>query len=155
VKVVAVGVALALAVGLVLGLVVVAGGTATSITVQGTAAATLLARIAAMECVATGPVSGLSAAQAANAEQIVAAADVLSGENSTVARVALMTAYDESDLVDLGPQRGNDGSLGLFQQRESQGWGTAAQEEDPADATGMFVKRLLVSLAVNSFEKSS
>jgi hypothetical protein len=54
-----------------------------------------------------------------------------------------MTAYDESTLNNLGPQSGNDGSLGLFQQRASQGWGTAAEEENPTAATGMFINRLL------------
>jgi hypothetical protein len=54
-----------------------------------------------------------------------------------------MTAYTESGLIDLGPQPGNDGSLGLFQQRSSQGWGTPAQEEDPNAATVMFVTRLM------------
>src|ERR1700730_8484053 len=54
-----------------------------------------------------------------------------------------MTAYTESTLQNLGPQTGNDGSLGLFQQRVAAGWGTAAEELDPTDATGMFVGRLL------------
>lgn len=143
-KALALGLAGSLA-AFVLAVVILAGGTATSTTVEGAAAANLLAQMAAEECVATGPVPGLSAAQAANAEEIVAAADALSGENPTVARIALMTAYDESALENLGPQAGNDGSLGLFQQRVSEGWGTAAEEENPADATGMFVKRLLAT----------
>jgi cell wall-associated NlpC family hydrolase len=127
----------------VLALVILAGGTATSTTVEGAAAANLFARIASQECIATGPVPGLTATQAGNAEQIVAAADVLSGESPTVARISLMTAYDESRLLDLGPESGNDGSLGLFQQRITEDWGTAAQEENPTDATRMFVKALL------------
>jgi hypothetical protein len=126
-----------------LALAILAGGTAVSTTIEGTRTTNLVARITAEECVATGPVSSLSPAQAANAEQIVAAADALSDENPTVARIALMTAYDESSLLDLGPESGNDGSLGLFQQRATEGWGTTAEEENPIDATAMFVKALL------------
>ena len=129
----------------VLAVMILAGGTAASTTTIEGAAARLLERITAQECVATGPVSGLSTAQAANAEQIVAAADALSGENPRAARIALMTAYDESGLVDLGPESGNDGSLGLFQQRVAEGWGTAAEEENPPDATAMFVNALLAT----------
>jgi cell wall-associated NlpC family hydrolase len=141
-KLIALAVAASLA-AFLLGLVILAGGTATSTAVQVSATASLLTKIVSEECVATGPIAGLTPAQAANAEQIAAAADALSGEDPTVARIAIMTAYDESTLQDLGPELGNDGSLGLFQQRVSQGWGTAAQEESPADATGMFVTRLL------------
>jgi cell wall-associated NlpC family hydrolase len=53
-----------------------------------------------------------------------------------------MVADTESGLQDLGPLPGNGGSLGLFQQRVSQGWGTASEEMDPAQATSMFVERL-------------
>jgi cell wall-associated NlpC family hydrolase len=127
----------------VLAIVVLAGGTATSTAVQGAAEASLFTQIAAEECVASGPVPSLTPTQAANAEAIVAAADALSGENPTAARIALLTAYDESTLNNLGPQSGNDGSLGLFQQRASQGWGTPAEEENPTAATGMFINRLL------------
>lgn len=39
---------------------------------------------------------------------------------------------------------GQDGaSVGLFQQQTQDGWGTVAEESNPADATGMFVQRLL------------
>jgi cell wall-associated NlpC family hydrolase len=98
---------------------------------------------AAEACVVDGPVQGLAADQAGFADRIVSAAIGASGENQAVARIALMVAYTESGLRNLGPLPGNDGSLGLFQQRASQGWGTAAQELDPADATGMFVQHLL------------
>jgi cell wall-associated NlpC family hydrolase len=94
-------------------------------------------------CIVSGPVTGLDPQQAANAEQIVAAAFADSGENTQVAQIALMVADTESHLQSLGPETGNDGSLGLFQQRVSQGWGTAAEELDPAEATAMFVQRLL------------
>ena len=94
------------------------------------------------DCVPTGPVPTLSAAQSSNAETIVAAAETL-GAGDHGAQIALMTAYTESTLENLGPESGNDGSLGLFQQRVAAGWGTAAEEEDPTDATGMFIQHLL------------
>lgn len=128
-----------------LGLVIVAGAASgTSSVVTTTALTAMLSTLANEEmCVATGPVHGLSAAQASNAEAIVAASNTLSAENPRVAQIALMTAYDESGLVNLGPRAGNDGSLGLFQQRVAAGWGTAAEEMDPTAATGMFVSHLL------------
>lgn len=127
---------------LVLALVTLAGGTGSSAAAQGAAAASVLGQLQAAECVATGPVPSLDAAQAANAETIVAAAQAL-GAGSQGAQIALMVAYTESTMNDLGPEPGNHGSLGLFQQRASQGWGTAAQEQDPTDATGMFIEHLL------------
>ena len=127
---------------LVLGLVTLAGGTGSSAAAQGAAAVSVLGQLQQNECVATGPVPTLDAAQASNAETIVAAADAL-GAGGKGAQIALMTAYTESGLNNLGPESGNDGSLGLFQQRAATGWGTPAQEQDPTDATGMFVEHLL------------
>ena len=136
-----VGVAGAL-LALLLGLVVLAGGTGSSAAAQGAVAVSVLGRLQQNECVATGPVPTLTAAQASNAETIVAAADAL-GAGGKGAQIALMTAYTESGLNNLGPESGNDGSLGLFQQRAAAGWGTPAQEQDPTDATGMFIEQLL------------
>jgi cell wall-associated NlpC family hydrolase len=98
---------------------------------------------AAQSCTITGPVPGLSAEQAADAEVVVSTAMADSAEDPLTARIALMVAYTESDLRDLGPMAGNAGSLGIFQQRASQGWGSASEEMDPAEATAMFVSRLL------------
>ena len=132
---------------LVLGLVVLAGGTGSSVAAQGAVAVTVLGQLAADECVASGPVPSLSGAQATNAETIVAAALTL-GAGEEGAQIALMVAYTESSLENLGPELGNDGSLGLFQQRVAAGWGTASEEEDPTDAAGMFVERLLTRSAL-------
>lgn len=93
-------------------------------------------------CAATGQIAGLTAAQSGNAEVIVAVAESMAMGSRLVARMSLMAGYTESGLVDLGPEPGSD-SLGLFQQRASQGWGTQAEEEDPASATAMFVSALL------------
>jgi cell wall-associated NlpC family hydrolase len=54
--------------------------------------------------------------------------------------VAIATALQESALENL--PYGDSDSLGLFQQRPSQGWGTTAQIMDPADAARAFYQRL-------------
>lgn len=94
-------------------------------------------------CRVTGPVPGLSAQQAANAGTVVSVAMAASRESTRAARIAVMTAYTESHLENLGPEADNQGSLGLFQQRADQGWGTPAEEQSPAEAAAMFVRRLL------------
>lgn len=101
------------------------------------------AQLASQTCVVSGPVQGLSPAQATNAGVVASAAMAASHEDPRAVRIALMTAITESNLRNLGPRRGNAGSLGLFQQRPSQGWGTPAQIGDPIYATDTFVKRLL------------
>ena len=99
--------------------------------------------LASQACTPSGSVPGLTPTQSGYANQIVAATFADSGESQPAARIAVMVALTESDLQNLGPRPGNGGSLGLFQQRVSQGWGTAAQEMDPTTATGMFVYHLL------------
>lgn len=54
--------------------------------------------------------------------------------------IAIATAMQESTLQNL--PSGTADSLGLFQQRPSQGWGTAAQIMDPALAAHSFYGRL-------------
>lgn len=103
-------------------------------------------------CVSSGPVQGLSAAQAQNARIIVATAEQRTGR--TGAYIALMVALTESDLRVLsnpndpagaafpGQGVGHDhDSLGLFQQRP--GWGSASKRMDPAESTQLFVDALL------------
>jgi hypothetical protein len=89
---------------------------------------------------ATGPIDGLTNQQANNAGQIVSAVFAAGGEDEQAARIALMVAWTESGLRDLGPMPDNQGSLGLFQQR---GWGTPQQEMAPPVATALFLARLL------------
>jgi hypothetical protein len=55
--------------------------------------------------------------------------------------VALATALQESKLRNL--DYGDSDSLGLFQQRPSQGWGTAAQVMTPTYAAGKFYDELV------------
>lgn len=52
------------------------------------------------------------------------------------ASIALATAYQESQLQNI--DYGDRDSLGLFQQRPSQGWGTAEQILDPVYSTNAF-----------------
>jgi hypothetical protein len=55
--------------------------------------------------------------------------------------IAYATAFQESKLENLGS--GDRDSVGIFQQRPSQGWGTAAQLQDPAYATRAFFGALV------------
>jgi len=54
--------------------------------------------------------------------------------------IALATAYQESQLRNL--PNGDRDSVGLFQQRPSQGWGTVKQISDPVYAAGKFYDAL-------------
>jgi hypothetical protein len=55
--------------------------------------------------------------------------------------IAYATGFQESKLENL--TYGDRDSVGVFQQRPSQGWGTTAQLEDPAYAAGAFFKALV------------
>jgi hypothetical protein len=132
-----------LAGGFLIGLAVVAGGA----TGQDTTSAAILsvAQLAAQTCSISGPVTSLDPDQARDADLIVSAAMTASDENTRAAQVAVMTAITESGLRNL--DHGDRDSLGLFQQRPSQGWGTPAQVMDPTYATDAFVKRLIAIFA--------
>jgi hypothetical protein len=54
--------------------------------------------------------------------------------------IALATAYQESKIRNL--DHGDRDSLGLFQQRPSQGWGSAAEVQDPVYAANAFYDEL-------------
>jgi len=77
----------------------------------------------------------LSHEQAANASTIAGVARARHLPDRAVV-IALATAQQESRLRNL--RYGDRDSLGLFQQRPSQGWGTAAQVQDPVYATNAF-----------------
>ncbi|MDC5697763.1 hypothetical protein OO014_10865 [Intrasporangium calvum] len=57
------------------------------------------------------------------------------------ATIALTTAYQESKILNI--TYGDRDSLGLFQQRPSQGWGTKEQILDPVYSTNKFYDALL------------
>jgi len=77
--------------------------------------------------------------QAENASIIAAVAE-RRGMPARAVTIALATAYQESKIENLSG--GDRDSLGLFQQRPSQGWGTPEQIRDPYYATGAFYDAL-------------
>ena len=84
----------------------------------------------AEECTATvdGRDVTLSLEQAENAA-LIAAISVQRGLPARAATIALATAYQESKLYNI--ESGDRDSLGLFQQRPSQGWGTPRADHRP------------------------
>ncbi|MCH1868039.1 hypothetical protein [Nocardioides sp. CFH 31398] len=82
----------------------------------------------------------VSAEQAENAALISAIA-VRRGLPARAASIALATAYQESKIINI--DYGDRDSLGLFQQRPSQGWGTEEQVQDPVYATNAFYDALV------------
>lgn len=72
---------------------------------------------------------------------IIVAASYEAGLPERAAVVALATAFQESDLRNLN--YGDRDSLGLFQQRPSQGWGTEEQIMDPWYSAGRFYEELV------------
>ncbi|NWJ69925.1 C40 family peptidase [Pseudonocardia sp. ICBG1122] len=80
-----------------------------------------------------------------NAEQTENAATIVAGVVGRglprrAAVIAISTVIVESRLVNV--EFGDRDSLGLFQQRPSQGWGTPEQVLNPVYATGIFLDRL-------------
>ncbi|WP_324499520.1 hypothetical protein [Nocardioides sp.] len=81
----------------------------------------------------------LDTEQAENAA-LIAAMSVRRGLPPRAASIALATAMQESKLRNL--EHGDRDSVGLFQQRPSQGWGTRAQILNPVYATNAFYDAL-------------
>ncbi len=78
--------------------------------------------------------------QAQNAA-LIAAVAVQRGLPARAVTIALATALQESKLENVS--HGDRDSLGLFQQRPSQGWGTVEQVQDPVYSTGRFYDGLV------------
>ncbi len=93
------------------------------------------------ECTATvgGHTVELATEPAENAALIVAIS-VQRGMPARAASIALATAYQESKLYNL--EQGDRDSLGLFQQRPSQGWGTREQILNPYYSANAFYDAL-------------
>ena len=93
------------------------------------------------ECTATvsGRTVTLTVEQAENAG-LIAAVSVQRGMPARAATIALATAFQESKLYNL--ENGDRDSLGIFQQRPSQGWGTREQILNPYYATNAFYDAL-------------
>ena len=94
------------------------------------------------ECVATvGALrADLDVEQAQNAA-LIAGIGVRRGLPARAVTIALATAFQESKLYNL--DYGDRDSVGLFQQRPSQGWGTRRQIKDPVYAIGRFYDALV------------
>jgi hypothetical protein len=91
------------------------------------------------QATASGQTYGLELDQASNATTIAAVAK-REGLPDHAVTVALATAIQESRLRNLS--YGDRDSLGLFQQRPSQGWGTAEQVMSPSFAAAAFYRKL-------------
>ena len=93
-------------------------------------------------CVATaGENSTAITLEQAHYASIIAGLSIKRGLPPRAASIALATAYQESDIRNL--DYGDRDSVGLFQQRPSQGWGTEKQLMDPYYATGEFYDALV------------
>jgi hypothetical protein len=121
-----VGVVVLAAAGVGLG-VALSGGSGTSVPIA--------------QCITTSGTNTylLDPEQAANAATVRAAAARLGLPDHAVT-VGLATALQESKLRNL--TYGDRDSLGLFQQRPSQGWGTAAEVSQPTYASTAFFRAL-------------
>ena len=91
-------------------------------------------------CTVPGSSVTLTSEQATNAT-IISDVGRARGLPDRAVVIALATAQQESRLRNL--DYGDRDSLGLFQQRPSQGWGTEAQVQDPVYAANIFYDRLL------------
>ena len=91
-------------------------------------------------CTVDGGTVTVSAEQARNATTIARVARDRGLPDRAVV-IALATAQQESGLRNL--DYGDRDSLGLFQQRPSQGWGTPEQVQDPVYAAGKFYDGLV------------
>lgn len=78
--------------------------------------------------------------QAENAA-LISAIGVRRGLPARAVTIALATAYQESKIRNL--DHGDRDSLGIFQQRPSQGWGTEREIQDPSYSTNAFYDALV------------
>ena len=91
-------------------------------------------------CTVAGSALTLTTEQASSAATIAAVGRARGLPDRAVV-LALATAQQESRLRNL--DYGDRDSLGLFQQRPSQGWGTEAQVRDPVYSASIFYDRLV------------
>lgn len=96
-----------------------------------------------------GLVVDLTLEQAENAALITAIA-VQRGLPARAASIALATAYQESEILNI--EHGDRDSVGLFQQRPSQGWGTVEEILDPVYSTNAFYDGLVEVEGYESME---
>lgn len=114
-------------------------------------------------CVATvGDQSVRVNLEQAEHASLIAAISVERGMPARAATIAIATAYQESKLHNI--DFGDRDSVGLFQQRPSQGWGTVRQIMDPVYATNRFYdglekvdgyQRMAVTEAAQAVQRSA
>ncbi len=126
-----------LAVGLVAALGI--GGLVAYVALSGGGVPQLFPPVERCEASADGRHVELDLEQSGNAA-LIAAISVRRGMPARAATIALAAAYQESDLRNL--DYGDRDSVGLFQQRPSQGWGTRAQILDPEHSITAFYDAL-------------
>lgn len=122
--------------GVTLGVAAAASGT-----VQPAVAAWFCPAGTAGPGTSTGGGHALTPAQVGNA-RIIYDVSVRMRLPPRAAVIATATAMQESSLINL-TRPSSGGSLGLFQQRPSQGWGTPAQLANPHYASRAFYRRLM------------
>ncbi|MGJ6980917.1 hypothetical protein ACSDQ9_10380 [Aestuariimicrobium soli] len=94
------------------------------------------------QCVATvGDVSYTMTPEQSKWAAVIVAESIRRGLPARAASIALATAMQESSLRNL--DHGDRDSVGLFQQRPSQGWGTVEQIMDPWYSSGKFYEHLV------------
>jgi murein DD-endopeptidase MepM/ murein hydrolase activator NlpD len=116
------------------------GGGAATAACSTTAGSAAPDASAATPAAAAGPIGRWSAEQVGNAATIVTVG-MQRGVPPRGWVIAVATAMQESSLINTWG--GDRDSVGLFQQRPSQGWGTPAQLHDPQYAAGKFYDKLL------------
>ncbi|GLW35864.1 hypothetical protein [Actinoplanes regularis] len=158
-------------VGVLAGLLLTAAGPAYAATgpADGPAPLPLLASIAYAQCTSGGATSadttianqlraqmnGSRLGQSLNAYNVSCARAITAtvagrGLDKRATVIAITTAITESSLHNYTEAVDYD-SLGLFQQRPSQGWGTPAQLTDPVYATNAFLNAMLRKYPSNAW----
>lgn len=122
-----------------IGAVVAAGAVATALVVVDRGGVPSILDTSGCTAEVDGHTVEVDLEQAENAALITAVA-VERGMPARAASIALATAYQESKLYNI--DYGDRDSVGLFQQRPSQGWGTVEQLTDPVYATNAFYDAL-------------
>jgi hypothetical protein len=115
----------------------VAGGTAVWANLQRTPIVPVLPHC---EATVKDEVTTIDLEQARNSA-IITGVSIKRGLKPRAASIALATAYQESGIRNL--DYGHSDSLGLFQQRTSQGWGTTEQIMDPWYSSKAFYQALV------------
>ncbi|MFC1407385.1 MULTISPECIES: NlpC/P60 family protein [Streptacidiphilus] len=133
-----IGAGIATPIVLVMTIALAAGG-ATAVTPAAVAGTSNCSTPVTVGSPAAGGVS-LTSEQVSNAQIIYqVSADLNLPQQAAV--IAIATAMQESSLVNL--PSGDLDSIGLFQQRPSQGWGSPSQLMDPVYASKAFYSRLV------------